>query len=343
MNGWNFRVAILYDEGSQISQGDPQGIRAAQFADSVTTSTQPLCDALSSLGYPTLIIAVRDSLEELEDALCSLSPKDTFIFNNCEGFRGNTIAQVEVIRLIERLRFKHTGAASESIELCIDKGRAKERLMQCKVPTPRYQVFYKPEGTFTLQFPVIVKPSVEGASVGIDLNSVVSNTPDLFQRIAYIVENYDQSAIVEEFIAGRELAVAMWGNEEIEILPIAEIDFSCIANPLERLLTFESKWNPESRDYQNTPCRIPAALSHKDEQVVRKAAQDSFRATGLRDLGRVDIRFDNGIPYVVDINELPDLAPEAGYWHSAQAAGITYPKMVEHILQLALKREGWMG
>ncbi|MCX6038459.1 MAG: ATP-grasp domain-containing protein [Chloroflexi bacterium] len=297
---------------------------------------------MTSLGYPVTKLAVRGNLEDLEDILCSFSPKDTFIFNNCDGFNGNNLGAVDVIRLIERMGFKHTGAAADSIEMCIDKPHCKERLIQFGVPTPRYQVFELAEGEFHLDFPVIIKPSVEDASMGIDLDSVVSNRECLFHKIAHIVEKYEQPAMVEEFVCGRELAVAMWGNEVIEILPIAEDDFSMIANPLERLLTFESKWKTDSPYYQNIPARVPAALNRKEAQVVKKAAEDSFRAMGLRDLGRVDIRFNNGIPYVIDINELPDLSPEAGFWNSARATGITYPQMVEHILTYAMKREGWI-
>jgi D-alanine-D-alanine ligase len=107
-------------------------------------------------------------------------------------------------------------------------------------------------------------------------------------------------------------------------------------------LTYESKWKSGSPYFKNIPSRIPAPLTRKEEQVVRKVAEGSFRAVGLRDLGRVDIRFQNGIPYVIDINELPDLSPDAGFWNSARVAGFTYPQMVERILTHALKREGWI-
>ena len=339
MNGKSFQVALLFNEDAQITRGDPQDLLAVQ---DTATATQHLYEALTSLGYPVTKLAVKGNLEELEDILCSFSPKDTFIFNNCDGFNGNNLGAVDVIRLIERMGFKHTGAAADSIEMCIDKPHCKERLIQFGVPTPRYQVFERAKGEFHLDFPVIIKPSVEDASMGIDLDSVVSNRECLFHKIAHIVEKYEQPAMVEEFVCGRELAVAMWGNEVIEILPIAEDDFSMIANPLERLLTFESKWKTDSPYYQNIPARVPAALNRKEAQVVKKAAEDSFRAMGLRDLGRVDIRFNNGIPYVIDINELPDLSPEAGFWNSARATGITYPQMVEHILTYAMKREGWI-
>ncbi len=338
MNSKSLQIAILFNEDVQITRGDPQDLLAVQYT---VTATQHLYDALISLGYPVTKIAVRGNLEELEDLLCSFSPINTFIFNNCDGFNGNNLGAVSVIRLIERMGFKHTGAAADHIEMCIDKPRSKERLIQFGVPTPHFQVFEHAEGDFNLKFPVIIKPSVEDASMGIDLDSVVSNRECLFHKIAYIVEKYEQPAMVEEFVCGRELAVAMWGNDVVEILPIAEEDFSWVANPLERLLTFESKWKIDSPYYQNIPARVPAALNRKEAQAVKKAAVGSFRAMGLRDFGRVDIRFDNGIPYVIDINELPDLSPESGFWNSARATGITYPQMVEHILTNALIREGW--
>lgn len=339
MNGKRFQVALLFNEDAQITRGDPQDLLAVQ---DTATTTQHLYAALTSLGYPVTKLAVKGNLEDLEDILCSVPPKDTFIFNNCDGFNGNNLGAVDVIRLIERMGFKHTGAVADSIELCIEKPHCKERLIQYGVPTPRYQVFERAEGEFHLEFPVIIKPSVEDASMGIDLDSVVSNLECLFHKIAHIVEKYEQPAIVEEFICGRELAVAMLGNEVIEILPIAEEDFSWIANPLERLLTFESKWKIDSLYYKNIPARVPAVLNRKEASAVKKAAEGSFRAMGLRDLGRVDIRFNNGIAYVIDINELPDLSPDAGFWNSARATGITYPHMVERILTYALKREGWI-
>ena len=339
MNGKSFQVAILFNDDSQITKGDPQDLVAVQYT---VTGAQNLYEALTSLGYSVTKLAVRGNLEELEDILASFPPKDTFIFNNCDGFNGNNLGAVNVIRLIERMGFKHTGAAADSIEMCIDKPHSKERLIQFGVPTPRYQVFERAEGDFHLEFPVIVKPSVEDASMGIDLDSVVSNRKSLFHKIAYIVDKYEEPAMVEEFVCGRELAVAMWGNEVIEILPISEQDFSWVTNPLEQLLTYESKWLTDSPYYQNIPARVPAVLNRKEAQVIKKAAEGSFRAMGLRDLGRVDIRFNNGIPYVIDINELPELSPDAGFHNCARAAGITYPHMVERILTYGLKREGWI-
>jgi D-alanine-D-alanine ligase len=156
-----------------------------------------------------VLLPAKDTLSSITDGLMEIT------------------SAVEVIRLIEKMGFKHTGAAADSIELCINKPRTKERLTQNSIPTPKYQVFDHAAGEFHLNFPVIIKPSVEDASMGIDLGSVVSNQENLFQRIAYVVEKYEQPAIVEEFVSGRELAVAMWGNEDAEMLLRRKISPGC--------------------------------------------------------------------------------------------------------------------
>ena len=334
------QVAILFNKDGQVSKGDPQDLLAIQCT---ITATQNLFKALTGLGYQVVKIPVKGNLKDLEQKLSSFSPSETFIYNNCDGFNGNNFGAVQVIRLAEQMGFAHTGASADSVELCTVKPRCKERLKNSGVPTPRYQVFEKAEGKFLLEFPVIVKPSLEDASMGIDLTSVVANQKDLFNRVAYIIDEYEQPAMAEQFIAGRELAVAMWGNKIIESLPIVEDDFSAIPDPLQHLLTYESKWKPESPYFQNIPSRIPAILTDAEERAVRKVAEESFRAVGLRDLGRVDIRFDNGIPYVIDINELPDLSMDAGFWNSVHVTGLTYPQMIERILLHALEREGWIN
>ncbi len=339
MNGCRHKIALLYNEDGQVTRGDPQDLLAVQCT---ITAAQHLFEALTGLDYQVVKIAARGSLEELEHDLSFFSPDKTFIFNNCDGFNGENMGAVEVIRLVERLGFRHTGAPADSMKICIDKPRAKEQLLRAGVPTPKFQVFDRPEGEFRLEFPVIVKPSIEDASMGIELSSVVTNMEEMFRRIAYILAEYEQPAMVEQFIGGRELGVAIWGNKALEILPIAEDDFSAIPDPLQHVLTYESKWKPESVFFQNIPSRIPAPLTRKEEQGIRKVAENTFRTVGLRDLGRMDIRFDNGVPYVIDINELPDLSPDAGFWNSARVAGMSYPQMVERILVHALKREGWI-
>lgn len=338
MSSYNLQIALIYNDDSQVTNVTPQDLLAVQ---STVSTTHHLYQALVGLGYSTFEIAVRDSLEALTQTLLTYSPKNTLIFNNCDGFDGNNQAAAQIIRTVEGLGFMHTGASVDAAELCINKPRAKERLLAHNIPTPCCQVFEHPGEEFQLEFPVIVKPAVEDGSMGITLDSVVSTRRQLKRQVRSILDTYNEPALVEQFIHGRELAVAMLGNERVEVLPIAEDDYSLIENPLRRLLTYESKWDTESQYYNMIPSRIPADLTPADEKIISAAAVDSFHAIGLRDFGRVDIRFDNGIPYVIDINELPDLAPDAGFWKSAQVTGMTYPEMIDKIVKQALHREGW--
>lgn len=339
MSKRDYQIAVLYNEEEKTIRGEPQDLIALQYT---TTVARLLHEALLVRGYQTVKIAVQDSLEELQEQLHGYSPEDTFILDNCDGFNGNNMAAVSVLELIESLGFKHTGAPAEVVALCIDKARSKRRLLECGVPTPAFQVFTQPAGELRLTYPVIVKPVTEDGSLGIDLKSVVSNPQELYPRISYVLNQYHQPALVEEFIPGREFAVSLWGNEVIEAMPVAEEDYSWVKDPLQCLITYEAKWLPESPFYQNIVIRCPAALTTVEEHQIKSTAIQAFKAVGLRDLGRMDMRYHNGIPYILDINELPDLAPDSGFANTAAVAGYTYADTVERIVRLGLEREGWL-
>ncbi len=333
------QIGVLYNSETGTVRGEPQDIIALQETE---TTAQVVHDTLSSVGYATSKIAVKASLDELQDTLSHYSNQDTFIFNICDGFGGKNFGSVQVIKLIESLGFKHTGSTAEVIAQCTDKARAKESLIRFGVPTPAYQIFDRPEGDVFINFPVIVKPQTEDASLGIDLRSVVCSQAELLARVRYIIEQYDQPALAEEFVSGRELAVALLGNgEDIQTLPISENDYCNIENPLQRLLTYEAKWIAESPYFQNILIRCPAPLDLAAERTIYATAVNAFQAMGLRDLGRIDIRYDNLIPYIIDINEIPDLALDFGFPREARLAGYTYEQMIERILDTALRREGW--
>ncbi len=333
-------ILVLYNHESGVVYGEPKDIVALQC-----TSVVARCiyEALKEGGYQAVLVAVRDSLRELQRVLRQFSPTETFIFNNCDGFRGDNLAVTRIIRLIERLGFAHTGSTAEVTPLCIDKRQTKQKLIAAGIPTPRHQIYARPANSFRGQFPAIVKPLTGDASLGIDLEAVVLDSDQLVRRVRYVIERYRQPALVEEFIPGREVAVALWGNgQDVEVLPIAEHDFSRLPNPLHHLLTYDAKWFEESEMAAKIVTRCPAALSPRQVEQIATIARRTFQVLGLRDLARVDIRYADGIPYVLDVNEIPDLAPDAGFARSAMAAGYTYREMIERILQIALEREQWV-
>lgn len=333
-------ILLLHNVEQEVTCGDPKDLIAIQDTASVALH---LKDALDSCGYQTIPIQVKESLDELKDLLRPFSPQTAFIFNFCDGFGGNNQDATKVIHLIEKLGFRHTGSSAKTNMICIDKILTKARLKAAGIPTPAYQVFTKPGDFYLHQYPAMVKPAWDDASIGIDLKSVVTNQEELNSRVEYINTTYHQPALVEEFIGGRELSVSMWGNKRIKVLPITEMDYSSIADPLEHILSYDSKWVPDSYYYQNISTRCPAILSAQDKWNVMEVAIRTYKKMGLCDFGRVDIRYYNQVPYIIDVNEIPDLAPGSGFPNAAMQAGYSYSRMVEHILKLAIEREKWQN
>lgn len=332
-------VLVLYNDDQHTAHGDARDLIAVQYT---TRVARQLLDALRARGWRAEPLPVYDSLEDLATRLSGYPRESTFIFNNCDSFGGDNKSAPLPIARIETLGFAHTGSTAATNALCIDKKNTGERLRAAGLVTPQGQIFESPDGDLPFQYPAIVKPVNEDASMGIDLDSVVRSPAELRAKLARVLARYQQPALVEEFIDGRELAVSLWGNDPVETLPVAEQDFSAIGDPLERLLTYDSKWVEESFHYKNIPSLVPAPLASEEHASVTQAAMRAYQVMGMRDIGRVDFRFRGGIPYIIDINEIPDLDHESGFPRAARVAGYAYPEMAERLLTFALKREGWL-
>jgi D-alanine-D-alanine ligase len=335
MNPEDLTIGVVYNLRNGFVRGEPRDRIAVDESAEVASS---LRSALDSLGYANLGIPVRSSLENLEQELAVLPVDSTFVINLCEEFGGQNLGADRVARLIANLGFRYTGQPAGVTALCMDKALAKERFIKNGLPTPAYQVFLQPMEPIRVNFPAIVKPISEDASFGIDFESVVSTPDKLYERVAYILETYQQAALVEEFILGREITVSILGNRELEFLPLGEVDYSHIDDPYKRLLTYEAKWLVDSPFYQSTPIICPARVTPEMRNKIVWLAGAAYRAMGLTDYGRIDLRYSNGSLYILEANEAPDLAPDAGFFVSAKTAGYTYPQMIERIIRLALER-----
>ena len=328
-------IALVYNSETKVFRGVSQDILAIK---STSDTADAIYRGLDSLGFHVARIKINGSLNSLNRELVKLDPKKTLVFNLCDGFKGVVTAQAHVTHIIDSLSFAQTGSTSETVNKCVNKALTKQTLVSAGLPTPPYQIFEHAEGVVGLKFPVNVKPLYEDGSVGINLDSVAQTRADMFRQIDYILTNYKQPALVEEFIQGRELSVSLWGNEQLEALPIVEHDFSHISDPNAHLLTYQSKWVPDFYAAHKIIWKCPAVLSAPVKESVLRTAMAAYRAMGLRDLGRIDFRYFNGIPYILDINEIPDLDPEAGFAQSAKVGGYSYPGMIQKIIDIALRR-----
>jgi len=296
---------------------------------------------LQQSGYRTTLFNVNGDIKRLIEFLDEKQPD--LIFNLCESVGNESIHEMHVAGIYELMGVPYTGAGAFALGTCLNKVRTKEILSYHKIATPRFALFKTIAEVniddLELNFPLIVKPSREDASVGIENASIVENIAALKKRIRYILQNYDQPALVEEYIEGRELNVAIIGNKRPIILPISEIDFSTLPDGYPRIVTYNAKWVEGTEEYDGTrgvcPADVPAEIEKKAKDIALKA----YRIMGLRDYGRIDMRLDKkGQLFVLEVNPNPDISDTAGFARSARVYGLTPQEAISRIVEYALER-----
>jgi D-alanine-D-alanine ligase len=226
---------------------------------------------------------------------------------------------------------------------CQDKGVVKHQLKRYGFTTPRWRLYTSPACDDWQCFPAIVKPSRVHCSFGVTSEAVVLTPAELRRRIAYVLDEFHQPALVEDFIDGREFHVSLWGNGTVQMLPPAEMDFSAFDNVRDRLCTFESKFDPNSRPYQDIQLRLPAPLTDGEYQLLETTAIATYRRLGCRDYARLDLRLRDDDFYVLDVNPNADLSSEASLAMAAEVAGYSFGAMGSHIINLAALRHPVLG
>ena len=330
------KVAIIYNDDMDLMYG--QG-HSSLPSDGVISTAMAVEEALKSDGLSALIIPLRYDVGGLIKILKEFNAD--IVFNLCEGAMGKSTFEMNVAAMLELFGFRFTGSGPLTLGLALNKGRTKEVLCANGIPTAPYLVLKEVPSRLArdLRFPLIVKPVQEDASIGIDENAVVKDMAGLRKRVDYVFTNHKQSAIVEEYINGREFNVAVMGNHRPRALPVSEIDFSRLSAGNPRICTYEAKWITDSPVYLKTPPVCPADIDKGLEQELCNIAVNAYNVLGCRDYARVDIRMgEDGIPKVLEVNPNPDISPDAGFARSAIAGGLTYSQLIAEIVKVAYGR-----
>jgi D-alanine-D-alanine ligase len=289
------------------------------------------------------VVVVRLNNADLTSWLRAYDPDRYIVFNWCEEIPGVPRSEALVPQILEELQFTYTGSTPNILTFCWDKVKVKQLMNLWDIPTPRWDLYDSPEAKDWDCFPAIVKPSREHCSFGITTEAVVRSPEELRMRIAFILEKFCQPALVEDFIDGREFHVTLWGNGSVEMLPPAEMDFGAFDDVKDRLCTYESKFQPGSRHYEEISLKLPAPLSEKEYSRLKAVAEFTYRAFNCRDYARLDIRLRDGIFYVLDVNPNADISFEASMACAAEAAGFSYSQMIGRIVSLAVQRHPIIG
>jgi len=300
-----------------------------------------LSTGLRDVGHPVTVVPIYDT--DLKTPLSRFAPDEHVIFNWCEGVPGIPWSDALVAETLESLSYAYTGASSDVLRLSQDKYRVKRLLDERQVPTPRWQLYTTPDGDDWTGFPAIVKPSQEHCSFGVTTEAVVLDRPALRRRIEYVLDEFHQPALVEDFIDGREFHISLWGNGVIQMLPPAEMDFAAFDNVRDRLCTFESKFSPDSQHYQGIELLLPASLTESESARLEQVAVAAYRTVGCRDYARLDIRLRDGVFYVLDVNPNADLSSISSTAYAAEVAGYSFGAMGSRLVNLAARRHPVFG
>jgi len=282
--------------------------------------------------------AVDGDLERTIEKLLYYSPD--VIFNFVESIEGIASYEYCMAGLFELLGFQFTGNTPACLGNCLNKLRTKNILRSFGIRTPN-GITYRPIDKFTsenfnLNFPVIVKLLNEDASIGISEFSVVDDFTKLRKQLNFLFRTYRQDVIVEEYIDGRELNVAVLGGR---VLPVSEIQFKGLPDHLPKIVTYDGKWIEDSIYYNNTKPQCPAHLNEKVRKKVEETALMAYEVMQCRDYARVDIRLDKkNNPYVIEVNPNPDISTDSGFARAAAASGLSHPELLAAISKFALAR-----
>lgn len=308
--------------------------------DLVESMAREVFEALCSVGYTVTLIPLEKDLFDFVERI--KEEKVDVLINLCEGYLDQSRFEANIAALYELLGLAFTGNDSRALAICQDKFRTKAILKASGLPTPKGQLVFSPLQEINLSYPLIVKPAYEDASIGISVDSVVYEKDSLQLKIYQILKKYNQPALVEEYIEGREFNVALLAREgrAVEALPISEIDFSSLPENIPHICSYEAKWLENHELYRATPPICPARLSRRWQRKIEALAIAAFQTMGCRDYARVDMRLSaNGHLYILEVNPNPDISLNAGYARALKAAGLAYHEFWELMISNALERK----
>ncbi|PBB39940.1 hypothetical protein CK222_30920 [Mesorhizobium sp. WSM3866] len=286
--------------------------------------------ALQEGGHETLLC---EGDKELLATLERFMPPDPqtrpsgFVFNLAVGIQGES-RSTHVPAMLEMAGVPYTGSGPLGHGLVDDKVISKTLMRSSGVPTANFRVMRRgTESTGDLRFPLVVKPRHEDNSFGLQ---IIHEPAQLREAVEVIVSQYGQDALVEEYIEGREVCVALLGNEKLEVFPLVEIDLGEAG-----FWTWEAKYLAAFARPQVCPAQIVSSLA----TLLQEISVATFRACECRDYARVDFRIDrSGQPFVLEINSMPGLTMLSPYIKAAMTAGHSYSSLVNRILDVAHTR-----
>ena len=340
-------IANIKDEGQPL----PPGVPADAFADFDHIETiDDMRRAIETDGHKTTFMHADATLPR---ELAKFKPD--ICFNMAEGLGGDA-REAQVPALLEMLRIPYTASRVQTNAISLDKTLTKRIWRDRRLPVAPFQEFILGDESLRpdLNFPLFVKPAREGTGMGVDARAVVSDEAELRERVNLVIQRYNQPALVETFLPGREFTVGVLGRRDAALsgrhpewyekdgfhrFPVLELDSSRSVTP--NIYSQEAK--SISVGQEGAPDYIcPATVDPELDRKLQYLARRAHTLLGALDVSRTDIRLDaEGNPRLMEINTLPGLTK--GYSDlclQAAAEGMAYEDLILEILYLAAGRWG---
>jgi D-alanine-D-alanine ligase len=251
-----------------------------------------------------------------------------FVFNALHGGSGEN---GEIQGILQTMGFKYNGSGVEGCAIAMDKVVTKLLFERYRIPTPEWQHFnrvnelskeeIKKSVLRSMPFPVVVKPSNEGSTVGV---TIVEDEQELLPAIDKALY-YNTEILVERYIRGRELTVGFLGDEALPVLEIV---------PKHGIYDYECKYRHGMSEYH-----VPANISDDLAKYIKYLSIVTVKALKCYGYGRLDLRLgDDEIPYFLEMNSLPGMTATSLVPKAAKAIGIDFSTLLEKIVKLGLNR-----
>ena len=304
---------------------------------------EQLRGAVEACGHSVLLLPVENAVAPLVSELTAAAPD--LVFNLAESFGGKSALESNVAALLNLLGLRYTGSSPAGLLLAGDKSLTKQVLSFHEIRTPEFATVFRGAVDWAgdIDFPLIVKPPQEDASLGITKKSVVHDLRELFTRIDELQSEFQQPVLVEQFVEGREFYVGVLGNVNARALPVIELDFSGFPAGVPRIASWAAKWGDDGagsgEEYAGTRSVFPTDVAPELMDRMQQVAVDAFHALRLRDYARIDLRVtEEGEIFVIEVNPNCYLERESEFARAAAAGGFAYDALIARLLELSLAR-----
>lgn len=331
------RVLILFDTDSPtvLDQDYSEELKSVDWE-----TEKFVTQGLTKLNIPFTLLGLYDNIHLITEKVAQFRP--TVIFNLADRYRGQGRFDRDIASFLKLTGLPYTGCGPTGMTLCKDKALAKKILGFHRIDIPQFQIFRKNRTKPLLKrmrFPLIVKPLGEESSSGISQASYVETLDQLNQRVAFVHLNFNQDALVEEYIEGREIYISLLGNNRVEVFPPREMVFKEVPEDEPRLASYKSKWDEKYRKKWGIQNRAVTDLDANALALIKKKCRKIYSLLGIDGYARFDMRMrSSGSLAFIEANPNPILSADEDFARSAKKQGYETADLIAKLLKLAKQR-----